>query len=399
MSPGAWLGRLMPRRVVGLSVHLGSEGQVYRLVVLKSESAGASFVESKESSDLADFQKDLAGKPVSLVLVGQGVLTRKIPTGIGEAQERLASSIPDYSPSEFLLQVISERWGAVLRQDRLLGLLQQLIEVRADVVRVSIGPAEVLSLWGQVEVIRDGRITLVEAQGTWENGDLVDVSRPGEEDRISRLQGQDWGEAFTLAYGAGLLALLSRPAQVAPLPAAVAEGQQAALSHRMLQVGLPLALGVLFAVLLGNFLWYSSLRSTHQELSDERAARDQEITEIQNLEQEIEERRNFLQEASWVGMPNASYIVDRLASTVPQTVRLDQILFQPVDAERSRLERKEMIAAQTLFLGGRIHAPSELNGWIRRIESLQIVRTVRIEGFQKDEDGGHFSLRIDLHPW
>jgi Tfp pilus assembly protein PilN len=390
------------KQVTGLEVVLLADGQhLFRGAVLSLAKGVVTVQDRWEAESLDQLQRQLdKNLPVALLLNGKGILHRQVlleNTEQAMDDHLLASVLPAVKPAEFYVQHYrAETAGffSLARRETVDRLLDMLQQQGLKVVRLGFGPFGFGSIWPFVGEGKEARspvelpghrlemseVGIIGYQATpLEGGSSTGTVKIGEDE----LEGQ-----HVLAYASAfscLVEMATAPVLKAGSVEATAEEHR---QQKLFRAGAAVALLFFFVLLLGNFLAFSSLSGQNAVLKGQMGSKKSSLGQLNGLEREVKEKREFLTATGWLGAPRLSFYADRLAATLPAAISLTELSLYPVDQKRSKVEGKQVFQMGAIAVRGTCKNPVELNEWLKTVGQLAWVARVERQNYAFDEASG-----------
>lgn len=398
------------RRVIGLEVVLQAEGpDTFRYTLLELEKGIVSITKKGSVQGLEELQQQLPENvPVVLVISGRGIVHKSLSLPIDAVDDKVIAGImPSLKPEAFYVQRYEAEDSSVVslaRRQHIDQLLEKLLACKYPLIAASFGPfvlTHLLTLLEEDTALQD---QLILEGYRLELGEYrIRSCRPvveGEGDGTMefRLGDERVAASHILTYAAAFGNLVSLPSPVSLSMAAI---QQAASERRHQQVFrlfAAAALAFFFFVLLGNFLLFGWLSERNAALQTQMGENSSSLHQLSLLEQETEEKRQFLTVAGWLNSPKLSFYADRLAASVPEGIRLQELSIHPYKEQASKEQKKDVFDIGTVLVLGSCRDPLVLNRWIRALSAAPWIAKVENQNYLFDEASreGKFAFHVQL---
>jgi len=341
--------------------------------------------------------------PYFVVLDGKGILHKAIDIPGNLSKERLLQrAIPNAKPDDFYVQTIASGGGqvvSVVRKTIVAQVLATLQKHGMHTTGLTLGPFGFMALVPFMDAA-DTRQLLVDGyQLEAEEGTLIAFSRqPTPADGALFIGDERVGATMGLAYAAALQAFLpAQPAQMEAVPEQLHDKDEWE-QKRIFRFAFKAVLGLLFVVLLVNFVLNFQYSQTNGELSSAYAVKSGMITRLNQLGREVDSKRTFLDNLGWDAAFRPSYFADRLATTIPKGVTLNSLDIHPLDVETLRRDRISLFLNNRIAVAGTCKGPLVLNQWVRQVEALPWVQGISDLQYDYDQSQrtGRFNFTVLL---
>lgn len=344
-------------------------------------------------------EKDTA---VYINLSGRGILHKKLTEFSDDQNSLIQSVLPNAKAQDFYIQqIVSDKTNlvSVVRKETVDPLIKTINEMGFHAIGFSLGGTSigsVLSLlslgnassfsWAghSIECNPEGEITSYK------------IREDKDEKKYLQLDSEKLEEEYLIAY-AGAFNILLNLAPVVPFIDTI-QHQKEEFNQKLFFTKAGWAvLGFFMTVLLINFVLYSSYSSQNNELAQKESKYSSMFSEIEKLEKEVKEKEKFLSEAGWLQSSSMTYYADRIAATVPGSVKLTELSINPMDERKSKEEKKELFKTGIIHIKGECTRPTELNEWLDKIKSIDRISKARLVHYSFDdkENKGNFSIEIE----
>lgn len=144
---------------------------------------------------------------------------------------------------------------------------------------------------------------------------------------------------------------------------------------RFFALGLRFALGFLFLSLLINFLMFSNYRNKTSDLNTELAINESYKKQMVSLKDVVDRKKKLVESINSVSTSKVIWYVDEISKTVPTTLSLDEITYQPL-IRPAREGKKVIVDNAVVFIKGISKSDSDFTKWISKLENLDWIYKV-----------------------
>ncbi len=381
--------------VAGINLHLLSGGGLEAdLVVLKAD---GNQLELTQKITCKKGLKELLGHldvktPVALNITGKGVLIKKI-----EGDEELTAAgfhrvLPNAEAADFYWQNMPAADGmfvALIRKSDADRLLAELAESRLQVLALSLGPFPVqviqpqLNFYGE-ELVFNGHVIQRAAKGEW----LTYRYEAGKQSPFPiKLENEKLDDRLVIPYAAAFQIILS--GQIQPVWAQVPEvtGRlNKYLQNRKVTIISTFSLGLLFLMLLINFLLLSHYQSENEKMSSRASQTAADVADLDSLSAQIKTKQALLDSLGWDGGLSHSVQLDKLAQLVPPGVIWREAWVNPQDASVQNKAHGMRFLSRQIQIQGTSERIVAVNEWVSRIKSLAWVKDAQLQRFNYNNE-------------
>ena len=168
-------------------------------------------------------------------------------------------------------------------------------------------------------------------------------------------------------------------------------------NHRVFNLGLRMALGMFLGILLVNFLFFSNYQKKIQSLEMNYALEHEQVNSLDALEKRVALKEKRLEAITGAANSKSSFFLDRIAIQLPNSVQLDQMVYQPVLKPVRELKTIELDKNKFL-ISGIVQNKIEFTQWAESLEQQDWVEHIEIiiyEYVSKSKDKFTINVYLD----
>jgi Tfp pilus assembly protein PilN len=227
-----------------------------------------------------------------------------------------------------------------------------------------------------------------------EDGNVRVEQNSAEEIHFTDIAGERLDSRLVVSYASALMWLsgISGGNFTGQEPASIQTDYE--YRHLISQAKFPV-LGILFAILLGNFLVFDSYRKKEAHVSSQIELNSGIISKRDSLESILKAKEKYLgyvgENITWYSME-----LDQIASTVPAAITLDRLEVNPLTEKISKNE--QILFDKKLVIRGQATNSLTMNEWSHSLSSLSWVKLVSILNFTRNAETGqgNFILEVEV---
>ncbi|PCH67342.1 MAG: hypothetical protein COC01_06020 [Bacteroidetes bacterium] len=340
--------------------------------------------------------------PICLVINGRGIIHKKV--AICEGINLVQLVFPNANENEFYVQQQNATDESVFvslaRKSLINGILDQFGCAGFEVVSLSLGPFCLIALAPLLNVNisdNDFRLSFANHYVQYKNGQIDDcLFKPKYESNKNWSIGNDYlPESVLTAYGAAFQFLFPKTERIVTKVDVVDEARGDWKYKKLFKVFGATSLGFFLVVLLINFLLFNSFNNQNQVLHDELSIHKQQILLLNKLENQVEQKKEFLKSSSWLKQSKVSYYADQIGLTVPKDIKLLKLDINPLQVSKNMRQKNFKFANDIIQVNGLCSESAYLNNWIKLLRELNWVEEVTIKNFEKQQtNNSKFDLQI-----
>lgn len=160
--------------------------------------------------------------------------------------------------------------------------------------------------------------------------------------------------------------------------------------------GLKIMVGILLAILVLNFIFFSHYYKLAQETSETLLVNQSSIEDVSKIKQRILVKEEKVKNIVGKSVSQSSLVINEIANKVPSSILLTELTFNPLE-KKVKLEEPILTQEKTITISGTTIANKAFTDWVEVIEKLSWVDKVLITHFGKNEaNETAFSIKLTL---
>jgi len=160
--------------------------------------------------------------------------------------------------------------------------------------------------------------------------------------------------------------------------------------------GIKIMVGILLAILVINFLFFSHYYKLAQETSETLLVNKSSIEDVTKIKQRILVKEEKVKNIVGKAVSQSSLIINEIANKVPSSILLTELTFNPLE-KKVKLDEPIIAQEKTITISGTTIANEAFTNWVEAIEKLSWVDKVLITHFGKNEaNETAFSIKLTL---
>jgi Tfp pilus assembly protein PilN len=141
-----------------------------------------------------------------------------------------------------------------------------------------------------------------------------------------------------------------------------------------------------FILLLVNFFIFSELNTNNITLSQNLAQSSQDITDINEVSNQIKGKESLLTELGWDGNANKSKMIDQLAALLPNDVHWQVTEINPLESSKLNNLKGLHFLTNTIKVTGESERIISVNEWLARIKNKWWIKDVELESYNYNNE-------------
>jgi hypothetical protein len=394
-------------RVAGLEIVLLPENRYRFNLTVLSVVKQSIIIEKNKIIEVADFSflKDELENtvPICIVFNGRGILHKKLLEINSDSNYLVQALLPNAKAQDFYVQILPSEKStlvSIVRREIIDPLLKQIQSLGYYTVDFSLGAVSIVSVLPLVqELTKVNPIQWAEHRVELDSEErLIDYKYQLAEQEAEILLGTDKIAATYLLSYAAAFSFLTFQTPVEGYVDHVKKEKEEFLNKQLFKkLSWTLLIGFLIVLML-NFLFFSSFSTKNNLLAQKESSYSSMLSEMEGLSKQVKEKESFLLEAGWLQTSSMSYFADKIAITVPSSVKLTTFSINPIDERKSKEEKKELFNAGLIAIKGECIRATELNEWMEKVKAIEKVDKVKLVhySFDRKENKGVFTMEIEI---
>jgi len=375
----------------------------YHLCVVEKEKEAAKIVQQKRAIPTLKKLKALIGEdvPIFLTVNVKGILHRKLDYLSLNSRDTLKAVFPSVNVEDFLVQQVpvnQKTFVSVIRKEVLEDIVHTFVSTGLWVVNVFAGSfllEHILTILPATNEIQTSQLILTTEEGHLQgfvksNTVAQRTFQIGEDDVVH--------EENLLSLCMAFMAIMNPTIQGLPVEQVTIQ-KEAFLYKKAFQYVSVGALSVFFIALLINYFLFDTYYKKEQDLKVELAQQQNLLSQLDTLKRQLESKKALLG-AHWnLGKSKASFYADRLAASLPSSIKLTSLVLFPKVQEKNYSDEDKFprYHNRKIIIKGQCQASVFYNNWKHNIQDFDWVESLHNLSYQNGNKGvGLFELEITL---
>lgn len=383
--------------IVGIHINMKSnEEWELEAVSLQRKGENISLISKFDKpNSTSEFLDSLpAHSSISLCLTGTGLLIKEVDAL--QLKNGIETVLPNLRLGDFLIQEMeqgdSKALVAILRKDLLQKIIRTFQARKLHVSDIYLGPIafkNITALFTEDKLVSCGGMEL-----SFNNQKLIRYSKADSEamDRFS-LAGEILDSQQVLPFVSGLSTLAVNTAT--HLPDEIILIRKESLARRIIQKSAYASLGVLFFVLLLNFVQFNKYNKRQNQLNAQLSTGKNLLLKRDQLNEEVKQKTDFFVKSGLNTESRLSFYSDRIAACLSSNLQLTSIELNPVTGKKK--DGKEIhFSSGMIRIEGETFFPVAFDAWVQKLKKESWLDSIlKQEYFMKEKDKTGF-FRVEL---
>ena len=342
-----------------------------------------------------ELTKRIDPKEFTIVLVtGSKVLNKPSNDAALIIEDQFYQGFPGSNLNEFVIQRSTyddQSWLSIARSDYVHTIVERLNQKGVPVHEIRLGPFDISYLQGLLNVKSMPHFGYHDFSK--EAYQFILNSHRSEQTSIS----DETIETANLPlFGAVLGRIIGKDDRILNEPAQVVESRSKWFDTKQLNTIKWAALLTLFALLLLNFFLFNNAQNKNQQLTGELSEFEGQQRTIQSQQDLEQSSMSYLSKHGWADQQKVSFYLDRLASTIPSSIRLTEIEIFPQEETRNNRTKTTLNDRSSIKVKGTANKLEDYNKWITGLTNLDWIEKVDVLDYSEESHIGEFVIHVHL---
>ena len=361
--------------------HTFIDGQGKLNALLLKKKKDEFLIENTFECDHVNNLKKLLNKEQHLFLIiNTDQVLSKILRGVFDTQKAIAQAFPNLNIEDFYYEVYSANENtfiAICRKDYINNILLEYDTNHLNVIGFSLGNLAISQL---VNLIDKSSIETSNSTVTFVDKIISDIQpTSGTTTTSYNINGLKITKNYTLPL-AGIISYYTLYVSTASnFKDHIGKLYNDFFNKRVFDIGLKAGLTTVFVLLLVSFLFFSSYTSNINIITSELELNKTYKNSLLKLSQEVNKKERWVNDFSLVSS-KASWYMDQIASSIPNSILLSEIQFQPL-VKNIKKEEEILFKKNEIITRGRSSYNNEFTNWVNQLEQQDWIEKVMIQEY------------------
>ncbi len=353
-------------------------------------------IEIISGDNLKDVLKEIpANIPVSVNIDGKGII-HKIHNKPVAHEKVITSVLPYASEEEYEYQVFefnkNQILYSIIKKTQLQQIVKEIQEEGLHLISLSFGPAPLKELFkdntGELTEISTGRFCIKH-----QTDDLISI----EENKLIAeevtFKGNTYNPAQQVAYANSLS--INVDGYYFSNPSFCEKGKSELKFKFFSRIVFLGSLGLLFVVLLINFLIFSDLSEEVGNLEVVYQSQVSQLDKLESKENEFQKKDKFYRNYGLRKSFEVSRYSDIIASKIPSRIKLDQMVIFPLTG-KVKLHKAIETESSKISLLGETSNDQIFNSFLNQLDSEEWIHKVQVKNYINNKDVSLFNIEVEI---
>ncbi|QLG46770.1 hypothetical protein [Costertonia aggregata] len=336
--------------------------------------------------------------PTTIIFNTNDVLSKILKTKSKNNPKALVEkAFPNFNFENFYYELVS--FGehtviSIIKKDKVNELLKELIAKKISVVNISLGVCSLVNIKNHIErdIVRTSNTELL-----FDSATINSITRFEHNEPVHyEINGLEIENDFLLGFS-GILSFISKGGIGFSNLTELNEYYKSEFQNkRFFDVVSKLSLGLVLTILLLNFFFFNHYFQKVGELRTLTEINGINKKNLSELTERVVEKQKRLDAILSSGNSKSSYYLDGIGKSVPTSVLIHQIQYQPL-LKPLRNSKPVEVEENIIIIEGNSFNTNEFSIWIEQLETKSWIRKVETLDFDyQNKDNSLFSIKIVL---
>ena len=317
------------------------------------------------------------GQPLFLIANDNQVLSKLIHPELNE-EKALQKGFPNIKISNFyyeITQLENATYISICRKEHIQTLIENYKELKLSIVGFSLGnnSAPQLAPYLESESISTSNATLAIINRSVISIDLnIQI-----EEKPYIINGIEISNNYTLCLAGIITYFTNNSISLNNFKNYNASLLKDFTQKRIFSLGFKTGLSLLFISLLVNFLVFDYYNKQIDTLTQKTQINQAQKEQLLQLNKQLNSKKKLVDNIINSSASKTSYYFDQIGATVPTTISLISIEFQPI-LKKIEANKKIQIDQKTLFIKGTSSNGQNFSNWIQQLEKIEWIKSTEI---------------------
>lgn len=374
-----------------------NETTQYSILILKKKKNEFIVENKKQASDLNEITKTIPkGQHLFLIINDNQVLSKLIYPELNE-DKALQKGFPNIKISDFyyeITQLENATYISICRKEYIQTLVDTYKELKISIVGFSLGNNSAPQL---VPYLESRNVSTSNATLAITNSLITSIDLKVQiEQKPYTINGIEVSNNYSLCLAGIITYFTNNRISLNNFKNYNTSLLKDFTQKRIFSLGLKTGIAILFISLLVNFLVFDYYNKQIDTLTQKTQINQAQKEQLLQLNKQLNSKKKLVDAIVNSTASKTSYYFDQLGSTVPTTISLISIAFQPI-LKKIEANKKIQVDSKTLFIKGTSSNGQNFSNWIQHLEKLEWIKSTEIINYGTGKKTKTtFELRIIL---
>ena len=370
----------------------------YYGIVLKKKRKQLDIETSFEAYDIETLKTHVPkGKPISLVINTDSVLTKKIQGKTNETLKLAHMAFPNIKIEDFYYETISQgenHFVSICRKSYVDEILKDYASKQISVIDFTLGSLISSYIHGFIE---NDEIKTSNSLISIQDSQITDISTEREANEATyNINGLDIKNNNVLGFAAALNLVLKDQQIHSSFAHTKTQLNDAFKQKQFASQFLKIGLSSLFIALLLNFLFFNHYYNEVNALRETAQILESSKVKMVSLNEKVQKREKMVDDVLKSNASKSSFYVDVIINTLPESILLKELNYQPL-LKKIKADKAIKNHKNRILISGQANNSIEFSQWISQLENLKWIQSVEILSFEDNtKSSSSFTIKLNM---
>ena len=336
-------------------------------------------------------------QPVFVIINNEHVITKTLPHKI-EPQKAVQSAFPNLNNNDFYYEAYSTKentFVSICRREYVDRLINEYTDVSISVIDFSLGSlisAQILPYTTEAEIHTSNSTLLIK------NKELIEIIKTDAPTNKVYLINDLEIKGASINCLSGILCYYTEISKTEWSFAVLKNKLRADfIQKQFFNLGLRAALGLIFIILLSNFLIFSNYRDKINTLNSEIEIGENNKVKLFALKNEVDKKEKIINEISTMEGSKLSLYFDIIGASIPRTMQLKQLNYQPL-TKKIKNKKEIIYSEKSIIIKGVTIKSNDFSNWITVLEKEKWIKSILVVSYGiGKQKSSEFEIKITMN--
>ena len=332
------------------------------------------------TESIVKLKENLKNQQHLFLIINTEKVLSKMLNGIYGSPKALSNAFPNLDIKDFYFEVFTSSENtfiSICRRDYINELLQEYENNRLNVIGFSLGNLVSSHLAG---IAQESSIKSPNGIISFSNQNINDIVYSNNIDSTSySINGLEINNRFVLSLAGIISYYTNQNKTLSNFSDTVHHLAINFKQKRIFDIGIKTSLSVVFVLLLTSFMLFSNYSTKINTLTAELELNKSYKTSLLKLSEQVNKKERIVTNFSMTSS-KASWFLDQLGSSLPNSILLSEIQFQPI-LKKIKEDAEILIKENEILIQGTSNNSGDYSNWISTLEQQEWIENVTIQEY------------------
>lgn len=379
MFRNLFLNSLYGKRFVAIEHLTNTEGDLLNVLILTKKRNELKVEDAFQTEALESLVNKIPKHQHVFLIINNNKVISKKTERFPETQKSVLNAFPNIKLENFYYDILDLDENSIVnicRKEEVNKLIDAYQKSKINIIGISLGS----SIGKQLENLSEYQ-TICTANRCllFKNQILNDVQESGVKSNTYNINGLEISNTYILPFSAILSHFRGQTKAISNFMDVIKQLRNNFQQQRIFTFGLKISLATIFALLLLSFIFFTHYSDKINQLNAGLEINKTDKNILLQLTKDVQKKERLVNDIS-LASSKVSWYLDQIGMTVPGSVLLSGIEYQPV-LKTIKENEPVQIEENTVLLSGTSNNGNDFTSWTQQLENEDWVKHVTIEEY------------------